>query len=336
MAQSPQIDQRKSDHIRIIMEKPVEPLPSPFARYRLPYRALPELDLAEIETETTFLGKSLAFPFLISSMTGGPDKTRLINRRLAQAAERAGVALALGSMRFALEEPESWASFEVRELCPSVPLLANIGLVQLNYGVGADELNLLVDRIRADGLFLHVNPLQEAVQPEGDTNFKDLIPKLAEMVRRVEVPILVKEVGTGIDLETARALAGIGIRWLDVAGSGGTSWAWVEGYRRPDRLGHLFKEVGIPTDIALQQAATIEDLNLIGGGGIRSGMDMAKALMMGAHLASAAKPLLEPALQGVDSLSAVLASFRRELVTAMFCVGARTLGQLREIRLLVD
>ena len=323
------LDRRKLDHIQIVRKESVEPLPSPFARYRLPTRALPELDWDEVDTSTSFLGRTLNFPFLISSMTGGPELAGSINQNLAVAAETGGVALALGSMRILLEQPELASSFKVRALCPSVPLLANLGLVQLNYGIGHQEINRLVDIIEADGIFLHVNPIQEVIQPEGDRNFKGLIARLAELIPKVKVPVLIKEVGAGIDPESARRLVDIGVRWIDVGGAGGTSWAQVEGYRRKDRLGMLFKGVGLETDEALIEARGIKDACLIGSGGLRSGLDLALVLMLGARLGAAARPFLEPALEGAASCCQEVALWQREFKTAMFCVGAASVDQLR-------
>ena len=333
MIDSEPLNRRKLEHLQIVRNQPVEPVPSPFDAYRLPYKALPEIDMAEIETGVQFLGRQLSIPLLISSMTGGPEKAGVINRNLAIAAEEVGVAMGLGSMRTVLKHPETLASFQVRKFCPSVPLFANMGLVQLNYGYGASEINSLIDAVEADGIFLHVNPLQEAIQPEGDTNFKDLLPKLERLIPKIKAPIIIKEVGSGIDPNTAQRLADIGVQWVDVAGMGGTSWAWVEGYRREDRLGALFRDVGLTTDQALLGASTIKGLQLIGSGGIRSGLDMAKALMLGANIAGSAKPFLEPALESAEACVASLAQFELEFRTAMFCVGARNVAQLKEMDL---
>lgn len=327
------IKDRKLEHIKIVLEENVEPLPSSFDEYKLPYVALPEIDMSEIDTAIEFFGKQLSFPFIISSMTGGPDKGLTINRNLAEAAEEVGVALGLGSMRVIIRKPESIDSFNVRKYCPSVPLFANVGLVQLNYGFGADEVNRIIDSVEADGIFFHVNPLQEAVQPEGDTNFKDLIPKLEKLISKVNKPIIIKEVGTGIDRETAKRLADIGIEWIDVSGTGGTSWAWVEGYRRQDNLGHLFKAEGISTTDALVSSRDIPGLNLIAGGGVRSGIDMAKGIALGARLATAAKPLLSCALESTEACIDVLENLKREFIVAMFAVGAQNLSDLAKVEL---
>lgn len=329
MSKDNPLEKRKTEHISIVLNQKVEPQDSCFGRWRLPYRSLPEINYGEIDTQCTFLGKMLRFPFLISSMTGGPRKARIINQHLAIAAEQAGVALGLGSMRIILRDPAAIASFKVRHLCPSVPLLANMGLVQLNYGYGADDINRIVDAIGADGIFLHVNPLQEAIQPEGDTCFAGLLARLAEVLPKVKVPVVIKEVGAGIDPGSARRLREIGVEWIDVAGTGGTSWAMVEGYRRSDRLGEVFQSVGLPTDEALMGAAQIKGLRLIGSGGIRNGLDMAKALMLGADLVGTAKPLLQPALESVAACSQLIECFHKELKTAMFCTGSKNLAELK-------
>lgn len=325
------VSDRKLDHIRIVREENVEPLPSAFEKYELPYKALPEVDLTEIDTSVEFFGKKLSFPFVISSMTGGPDKAAGINQHLAEAAEQTQVALGLGSMRVILRKPESLASFNVRKYCPSVPLFANMGIVQLNYGYGADEINKLIDLVDADGIFLHVNALQEAIQPEGDTNFKGLLSKLEKVIKKVEKPIIIKEVGNGIDFQTAKRLYEIGIDWIDVSGLGGTSWPWVEGYRREDDLGYKFRSIGIPTDQALLAASKIKGLNLIAGGGIRSGIDIYKSLALGAKLATSAKPLLEPALTSTDATIKAIKSFEKELRIAMFVTGTSNIPSIDAI-----
>jgi len=328
-----QIQQRKLQHINIVLNKKVEPLPSSFNKYRLPYRALPEIDLKEVETKYNFFNKQLSFPFVISSMTGGEEKGKVINKNLAIAAEETKVALGLGSMRVTIKKPESLKSFQIRKDCPSIPLFANMGIVQLNYGFGADEINRIIDSVDADGIFIHINPLQEAVQPEGDTNFKELIPKLAKILPKINKPVIAKEVGSGIDPDTAKKLWDIGIEWIDVAGTGGTSWPWVEGYRREGDLGHVFKAEGIATDEALIGAKNISGLNLIAGGGIRNGIDIAKSLALGAKMATAAKPLLEAALDSPEACIKKLETLKEELKVAMFMTGSKTLKDLHSINL---
>lgn len=325
------IKDRKLQHIKIVLEKDTQPYPSSFDKYVLPHKALPEIDLEEIDTTVKFFNREISFPFMIASMTGGEEFGKTINSNLAIAAERNKIPLALGSMRVILKKPESLDSFNVRHLCPSIPLFANMGLVQLNYGYGVKEINKLIDMIEADGIFLHINHLQEAVQPEGDTNFKGLIDKLAKILPRIKKPVLIKEVGNGIDKETAKKLSEIGVTWIDVAGGGGTSWPWVEGYRRDDDLGDIFKTESIPTDKCLVDCREIKNLNLIACGGIRNGKHIALSLMLGADMASSAKPFLQPALESSDACSNLIEKYKKEFQISMFTVGAKNLKELKMI-----
>jgi len=324
---------RKTQHIDIVLNQNVEPTISSFEKYHLSYKALPELNLSDIDTSISFFNKKLAIPFLISSMTGGTKRAAKINSNLAIAAEKFGVAMSLGSMRIIFEKPEAIESFSVRHLCPSIPLFANIGLVQLNYGYDHTHINRLIDAVDADGIFFHINHLQEAIQPEGDTNFSGLLNKLEKILPKIKKPILIKEVGNGIDKETSKQLSNIGVKWIDVSGTGGTSWPLVEGYRRNNNLGQLFQDVGIPTDVALKDSRNIKGLNLIAGGGVRNGIHIATSIALGAKLATAAKPLLVPALKDSQSCMALLKRFETELKIAMFVAGVKDLKQLSKIKL---
>ncbi len=298
-----------------------------FDAFRLRHRALPELDLAAIDPSTRFLGRRLAFPLIIASMTGGDhERLRRVNRNLAQAAEQAGVAMGVGSQRVLFTDPASRDSFALRPLAPSVPLLANLGAVQLNCGFGIEECRAAVSVLEADGLYLHLNPLQEAVQPEGNTNFAGLAARIGAVAGALDRPVLVKEVGAGLGLADARLLMARGVRHFDVAGSGGTSWSRVEHHRQPDRGGHdlglTFQDWGTPTPEALRELAALgPEATLIASGGIRNGLDMAKAMAMGASLCSLARPFLEPAMESPEAVLAVLARLRREFVTALFLLG---------------
>lgn len=333
---TPDINQRKNEHIDIVLNKEVEPLPSSFDVYQLPYKALPEIDMNEIDLSAEIFKKALSFPFIIASMTGGPEKGKQINIHLAEAAEEVGVAMGLGSMRATIEKPETLASFNIRSYCPSIALIANVGLVQLNYGFGVKELNAIIDSVEADALYLHVNPLQEAIQPEGDTNFKGLIHKLEKILPKLHAPVIVKEVGTGIDPITAKHLYEIGVKWIDVAGTGGTSWAWVEGYRRKlDSLGYLFRAEGYPTTELVQIIRyDLPKVNLIASGGVRTGVDIAKSIALGANYASCAKPLLAAALDSTEAVVAVLNNFKKELQIAMFMTGCEDLTALCKLELI--
>jgi isopentenyl-diphosphate delta-isomerase len=305
-----------------------------FDDYAFVHHALPEIDLEEIDLSATLLAKRLAAPLLVSGMTGGTAEATRINRNLALAAERAGIALGVGSQRPALEDPAAAATYRVRDLAPSVPLLANLGAVQLNYGVGPAECRRAVEMIGADALVLHLNPLQEALQPEGQGNFAGLGERIGELVRALEVPVIVKEIGCGISAPTARRLVAAGVRIIDVAGLGGTSWARIEAARDDDvEIGELFADWGIPTPESIRRLAAIDGLTVIGSGGVRSGLDAAKAIALGADLAGLAQPFLGPAMESAERVGEKIERTLRELRIAMFCVGARNLAELRRAEL---
>jgi isopentenyl-diphosphate delta-isomerase len=329
------VNERKVEHLRVIAEDPgADRERRYFDEVRLLHRALPELDLREIDPSTTFLGKRLEFPLLISSMTGGDHAiTRRINCNLATAAQACGVAMGVGSQRVAFTHPPALDSFQVRAQAPDILLLANLGAVQLNYGFTVASCREAVDAIGADGLILHLNPLQEAVQPEGDTNFAGLAARIGGVVRDVGYPVIVKEVGAGISRVDADLLLAQGVRYLDVAGSGGTSWSRIESRRRPDvgfePLGRLFQDWGIPTPQALRELNPLrERVTLIASGGIRDGVEMVKAMVLGASLCGTARPLLDAALESERAVVEVIGRLRREFVTAMFLLGVRTVEAL--------
>lgn len=329
---------RKAEHLEIALDRSVQVETRPFDAWTFEHQALPEIALADVDTSAEFLGRQLASPLLISCMTGGTEVASRINTRLAEAAEQARVAVGVGSQRKAIEEGTHAETFAVRELAPSVPLLANLGAVQLNYGFGVDHCRQAVEMIEADALVLHLNPLQEAIQPEGQTDFSDLYPKMAQVVRALDpVPVVAKEVGSGISEQTARRLAEIGIRVIDTAGVGGTSWARIEARRSDDpQVGELFADWGIPTPDSIQAvarvAADIADvdggLTVIGSGGLRSGLDVAKAIALGSHLAGMAYPFLRAADHSTERVVATVERITRELRIAMFAVGARNLAEL--------
>jgi isopentenyl-diphosphate delta-isomerase len=268
-------------------------------------------------------------------MTGGTEAAGEINRNLARAAEDRRIAIGVGSQRKALEDPLQAASFQVRDQAPSIPLLANLGAVQLNYGYGIAECRAAVEMIDADALAFHLNVLQEAIQPEGDTDFSGLLPKLGEIARQLEVPVIAKEIGCGISGDTARALAEQGIRIIDTAGLGGTSWARIEARRADDvEIGELFVDWGVPTPVSIQEVAAVPGVTVIGSGGIRSGVDVAKAIALGAHLVGTAYPLLKPATVSTAAVIERVGRIVDELRIAMLCVGTRTIDELRLVDLL--
>ncbi len=329
------IGQRKADHLRINLEEDVRSaLSTGFERYRFVHQALPEMDLAQVDTRVRIFGRELQAPVLISSMTGGTAEAAVINRRLAAAAQRVGVAMGVGSQRAALEHPQLAPTFQVREVAPDILLLANLGAVQLNYGYTADHCRRAVEMIEADALILHLNPLQEALQPEGDTNFAGLLRKIEAVCRALEVPVVVKEVGWGISARAARLLAEAGVAAIDVAGAGGTSWSQVEMHRaaspRQRRLAAAFAGWGIPTAASLRMVrAAVPEMPVFASGGLRTGIDLAKAIALGATLGGLAGALLPAAAASAQAATETLQDLIHELRVTMFAAGAADLHALR-------
>ncbi len=333
---------RKSDHIRINLEEDVDfrQLTTGLERYHFLHQALPEIDLARVDTGVTFFGKRLKAPLLISSMTGGTEQARQINHTLAEAAEQTGIAMGLGSQRAALEDPALAESFQVRRVAPSILLLANLGAVQLNYGYGPDHCRRAVDMIEADALILHFNALQEAVQPEGDGDFNGLLAKVERVCREMPVPVIAKEVGWGFAADTARRLIEAGVAAIDVAGAGGTSWSQVEMYRARSeiqrRVAATFVDWGIPTaEAILAVKQTGLNTPIIASGGLRHGLDVAKAIALGATLTGMAGPFLKAAVQSVQAVLDEIEITRRELQVAMFGIGADSVAALQQTDRLV-
>ncbi len=325
---------RKLEHIQLALEARNQHASRFFDRYDFVHEALPDVDLAAVDVSVEFLGKPLAAPLLVSCMTGGTDSASTINRNLAVAAERAGIALGVGSQRKALEDSATAATFEVRDLAPTIPLLGNLGAVQLNYGFGLEECRRAVEMISADALALHLNPLQEAIQPEGQCDFTGLLPKIGRLVAELGVPVVVKEIGCGISGATGRRLFDVGVRIVDSAGLGGTSWARIEAARASDlELGELFADWGVPSPDSIRQLAAIEGFTVIGSGGVRSGLDVAKALCFGADLVGLAQPFLAAAMESADKVYERIQRVVQELRIAMFCTGCRNLAELRQAQL---
>ena len=336
------IERRKAEHIRISLEEDVEfdRLTTGLERYRFIHQALPEIDLAQVDTSTALFNKPIRAPLLISSMTGGTEQARLINYRLAEAAQQMGIAMGLGSLRAALEDTTLADSFRVRAVAPDVPLLANLGAVQLNYGYSVDECRRAVEITEADALILHLNALQEALQPGGDTNFAGLLRRIEQVCRQMEVPVVVKEVGWGISREVARQLAAAGVAAIDVAGAGGTSWSQVEMHRTTDplrrRVAATFRDWGIPTADSIRMVReTAPEVVLIASGGLRNGLDVAKVIALGAHLGGLSRPFLQAATTSTAAVVEVAQATVAELRIAMFCIGARNLAELRDTPYLI-
>ncbi len=330
-------ERRKSRHLDVCLEEDVASrLDAGWDGVRLRHEALPEIALADVDVATTFLGRPLRAPLLISSMTGGTARAGEINRRLAAGAEAAGIAFALGSGRAMLEDGALRATFDVRGVAPTVFLFANLGAVQLNYGIRPDDARRLVDELRADGLYLHLNPLQEALQRGGDTNFRSLEPKIAALCAALEVPVVAKSVGSGIAPSTAARLVACGVAAIDVAGAGGTSWARVEGKRSGEaareRIAEAFGDWGFPTPRAtVALRAALPEIPLVASGGIRDGVHVAKALALGADLAGLALPFLRAAEESEGAVAALIDELVTALRIALFATGSRTVADVREV-----
>jgi isopentenyl-diphosphate delta-isomerase len=328
------IEQRKADHIQINLEKDVRSaLTSGLEKYRFAHEALPELNLGEVDTSLMLFGRRLAAPILISSMTGGTEQAGTINRRLAEAAQATRVAMGVGSQRAALEDPGQAKTFQVRKFAPDILLFANLGAVQLNYGYGIDECRRAVGMIEADALYLHLNPLQEAVQAGGDTNFKGLARKIEQICKKLEVPVIAKEVGWGISERTAKMLANCGVAAIDVAGAGGTSWSQVEMHRAPDEftraLAATFVGWGIPTaESILNVRKAAPKTTIFASGGLKDGLDIAKCIALGATLGGMAGNFLRSAAVSTEKAVEMMELTKRQIEVTMFACEAGKPGDL--------
>lgn len=336
------ISARKADHIRINLEEDVRSgLSTGLEHYRFIHQAAPELDLEEINLTLKLFGRALRAPVLISSMTGGTPEAAAINRILATAAQETGIAMGLGSQRVAIEHPELASTFQVRQVAPDVLLFANLGAIQLNYGYTIEHCQKAVEMIAADGLILHFNALQEAVQPEGDTRFSGLLHKIEAVCRELAVPVIAKEVGWGFSELAARQLAEAGVSAIDVAGAGGTSWSQVEMHRANDeyqaKLAAAFIDWGIPTADAIQNVRRVApQLSVFASGGLRDGIDIAKCIALGATLGGMASPFLKAAAQSQEAVIQIIQLIVRQIRVCMFAAGIANLEQLRELQLVRD
>jgi isopentenyl-diphosphate Delta-isomerase len=328
---------RKADHLRICLDLDVQcrDVSNGLERYHFTHCCLPELNPEDIQLHSIFLNKPVGLPILISSMTGGTDVAQEINYRLADVAQHYRLPMGVGSQRVALQNADLVKTFAVRSRAPDIVLLANLGAVQLNYTYGVEECQRAVDLLEADALILHLNPLQEMVQSHGDTNFRGLLAKIAILCDRLPVPVIAKEVGNGISAPMAQRLIEAGVAAIDVAGAGGTSWAKVEGERATDviqrRLGATFADWGVPTADCISAIRTIHPtIPLIASGGLRNGVDIAKAIALGADLAGLAWPFLKAANESSEALAMLVEILKAELMTVLFCTGCKTLINLRD------
>jgi len=330
---------RKSDHIHINLTEDVNSgITTGLEQYFYVHEALPEINFNDIDLSQTLFGKKIHSPILISSMTGGTPEALKINQILAEAAQQEGIAMGVGSQRAALEHPEVAYTFQVRKYAPSILLLANVGAIQLNYGYTIDHCRRAVEMIEADALILHLNPLQEAVQPEGDTDFFGLLRKIQQVCKAINLPVIAKEVGNGISETTAKYLLESGIAAIDVAGAGGTSWSQVEMYRIKDphlaNVAAAFRDWGIPTSESILNVKKVNPQAIIfASGGLRSGVDIAKCITLGASLGGIARPFLKAAVNSLEDTIETIGEIKKEIQICMFLTSSPNLSELRKAKL---
>ncbi len=325
---------RKEDHIRICLGNQAQArnATAGFEDIQLVHRALPEVNKAKINLSTTFLGKKFSAPIIVGAMTGGTEQAIQINSSIAQAVENLGLGMGVGSQRAAIEDEKLEETYAItRKMAPNAFLIANIGGVQLVHGYGLKEVKKVVEMIDADAVAVHLNALQEAVQPEGQTNFKGVLAKIAEVAGAIDTPVIVKETGAGISAEDAKALEDAGVKAIDVGGVGGTSFAAVEYHRtsaKENLCGEPFWDWGIPTVVSLIETVQTVELPVIASGGLRSGTDVAKALSLNASLASISQPILQTAIKSAKETEEKLSCLLEELRNALFLVGAEKITDL--------
>ena len=340
VTETPTTESRKVDHIRINLDQDVQfpRLTTGLEKYRFMHQAVPELNLSDIDTSVEVFGKTLDFPILISSMTGGTEMAQAINRNLAEAAQEHNIAMGLGSQRAAIEDESLASTYTIRQVAPDIMLFANIGAVQFNYGYGVEQCQKAIDMVEADALILHFNVLQEAVQPEGDINFAGLLKKTEAVCKKLQVPVIAKEVGWGFSSKNVYDLVNAGVSAIDVAGAGGTSWSEVEYHRAPTafhaRVARSFADWGIPTADAIEYVtSTAPNLPIFASGGLRDGIDIAKSIALGATLAGLAGPFLKAANESVESVDLLIRELTAQLKIAMLCTSSSNMEELREAEL---
>lgn len=336
---------RKADHIRIVLAHDVQAkqVTTGFENVSFIHRALPEVNRDEVELATTMLGHKFAAPVIVGAITGGTSTASRINATIAEVVEKLGLGMGVGSQRAAIEQKALSKTFSIaRKKAPNAFLIANIGAVQLVNGFGVKEVRKALEMIDADAIALHLNPLQEAAQPEGQTAFNGVLSKIMEVANQVDKPVIVKETGAGIGAEDARRLEDAGAACIDVSGAGGTSWAAVESYRSKEmskeltrKLGNVFWDWGIPTAQSLVEVTQTVNIPVIASGGLRDGVDAAKSLSLGAGLVSLSQPILRSAITGVTATENALLLMMEELKNAMFLVGAKSVEGLKKVPLLI-
>jgi isopentenyl-diphosphate delta-isomerase len=331
---------RKADHLRICLRQKAQArkVTSGFEDVELVHRALPEIDRQKISLNTIFMGKKLSAPLIVGAMTGGTEEAIRINASIAQAVEKLGLGMGVGSQRAALEDKKLEKTYTIARMeAPTAFLIANIGAVQLVHGYGLKDVKKIIEMINADALAVHLNAVQEAVQPEGQTDFKGVLAKIKEISGELDKPVIIKETGSGISKEDAKALQSAGVKAIDVGGAGGTSFAAVEFYRstNPSNTGEAFWDWGIPTAVSLVEATQSVNIPVIASGGVRSGTDIAKSLALNASLASISQPILEAADKGEKETEELLSCLIDELRNVMFLVGAENIEALTRVPVVI-
>ncbi|MGQ9780876.1 MAG: type 2 isopentenyl-diphosphate Delta-isomerase [Nitrososphaeria archaeon] len=343
---SERVQRRKADHISICLKHDIESkaVLSGFECVHLIHNALPEIDFVEVDTSSAIFGRRLSFPLLFDSITGGSKESKSINQTIAEVAQEKALGMFLGSARAALEDPSSLETYSVaRDVAPDIFLAINIGAPQLSKGLDIDKLKAFASALKADAITVHLNPLQEVIQVDGEPNFKGVYDGIKLLSKHLSVPVIVKEVGMGISKETAAKLELAGVACIDVAGLGGTNWAMVEsirskmlGDRSKSALGNTFEAWGIPTVVSLIECVQNSKIPVIASGGVRSGIDVAKSLVLGAKYCAMALPVLKHAVKSKSSLSTYVDQLLLEFKTAMFLTGSRGVDDLKGVRYFVD
>lgn len=338
------IEKRKLRHIRVSLEEEVETdISTGFKDIHLVHRALPEIDLDDVSLDTNLLGKTISAPLVMSAITGGTNDAKKINATLAEVAEEKNIGISVGSQRIAVAQPETAHTFSVvREKAPNTFVMGNVGAPQLSLGWGFKEAQTCVDMIDADALALHMNPLQEAVQVDGDTNYQGVYSKVTDLAKEISVPLIMKETGAGIAWEDAVKMQEAGASGLEISGVGGTSWSAVEyhiakevGKKDMEYLGQALWNWGIPTAISVVETSNKTTLDIIASGGLRTGVEVVKSIALGANAGGMAKPFLEKAVEGKEALSEHVEHIIREIKVVMFLVGAKNIGELEKVPVVI-
>lgn len=337
MPEDPTTRKRKGEHLKIVLNKMVQFREKTtgledvqFKEIELSYNALPEINKKDIDLKTSFLEKKFNAPILVSGMTGGAKKATKVNKDIARACQELGLGMGVGSQRAMVEKPRLADTYYVRDVAPDIFLAGNVGVAQLQE-YGAAQIQKALDDIKADALAIHLNAAQEAVQKEGDTNFSNALSLIKKTVKNIKQPVYVKEVGNGITFETAKKIASTGVRAIDVQGAGGTTWVGVEAYRGNKEIGETFWDIGIPTTISVMECRKAFNGPIIASGGIRSGLDAAKCIILGADMASMAYPVLKAQnTGGTTGVKKFLEKITEELRVAMFLVGAKNIKELKK------